>query len=223
MRSRSATPRGFREVLPDLRDDDVIGSAYCVRAYELEPRFGSPDALAVARAELAARGIGLILDFVPNHVAPDHDWTATHPEHFIRGDAADLEADPAAFVRTAGGVLANGKDPYFAPWPDVVQLDAFAPGLRAAAIDTLSAIGGSLRRRALRHGDAHVQRGLRAHVGRACGRGAVRGLLADGHRRRARRGAGPALHRGGLLGHGVDAPAARASTSATTSASTTAS
>jgi hypothetical protein len=34
-------------------------------------------------------------------------------------------------------VLANGKDPYFAAWTDVVQLNAFSPLLRAAAIDTL--------------------------------------------------------------------------------------
>ena len=37
-------------------------------------------------------------------------------------------------------MLANGKDPYFAPWHDVVQLDAFSPALRGAAIDTLSAV-----------------------------------------------------------------------------------
>ena len=40
-----------------------------------------------------------------------------------------------------GGVLANGRDPYFAAWPDVVQLNAFSPDLRAAVIATLSSIG----------------------------------------------------------------------------------
>ena len=131
----------FRATLPDLRDDDVIGSPYCVRGYELEPPFGAPEALATARAELATRGIGLILDYVPNHVAPDHPWTVDHGDYFIRGTAAELESNPASFLETAAGVLANGKDPYFAPWPDVVQLDAFSPGLRAAVIDTLVAIG----------------------------------------------------------------------------------
>ena len=33
-----------------------------------------------------------------------------------------------------------GRDPYFAPWPDVVQLDPTNPGLRQAVIDTLSDI-----------------------------------------------------------------------------------
>ena len=41
----------------------------------------------------------------------------------------------------AGGqVLAHGRDPYFPPWPDVVQLNAFSPELRAATAETLSGI-----------------------------------------------------------------------------------
>jgi glycosidase len=131
----------FRATLPDLHDDDVIGSPYCVRGYELDERFGGPDALATARAELAKRGIGLILDYVPNHVAPDHPWTTAHADYFIRGTAEELRANATAFVKTAAGVLANGKDPYFAPWPDVVQLNAFSPGLRSAVIDALGSIG----------------------------------------------------------------------------------
>ena len=37
-------------------------------------------------------------------------------------------------------MLANGRDPYFPAWPDVVQLNAFSPELRAAVIETLSSI-----------------------------------------------------------------------------------
>jgi hypothetical protein len=131
----------FHSVLADLREDDVIGSAYCISGYELEPRFGPPEALAAARAALSERGLGLILDYVPNHVAPDHPWTREHADYFLLGTEAELEARPQAFLRTSAGVLANGKDPYFAPWHDVVQLNAFSPSLRRAAIDTLIAIG----------------------------------------------------------------------------------
>jgi hypothetical protein len=46
----------FAEALPDLRRTDVIGSPYCVRRYVVDASFGGPDALAVARAALAARG-----------------------------------------------------------------------------------------------------------------------------------------------------------------------
>jgi hypothetical protein len=37
-------------------------------------------------------------------------------------------------------VLANGRDPYFPAWPDVVQLNAFSPDLRGAVVETLSAV-----------------------------------------------------------------------------------
>jgi hypothetical protein len=130
----------FRDALPDLRPDDVIGSPYCVRRYVVDEAFGGPQALAEARTALAGRGIRLLLDYVPNHVAPDHPWVTSHPELFVNGSQADIEADPAAWVRVNGHILAHGRDPYFPPWPDVVQLDAFSPALRAATVRTLSDI-----------------------------------------------------------------------------------
>ena len=70
---------GNRAALPDLRDADVIGSPYCVRDYVVDARFGGRDALAAARAALAELGLKLILDYVPNHVAPDHPWADVAP------------------------------------------------------------------------------------------------------------------------------------------------
>lgn len=69
---------------------------------------------------------------MPNHVAPDHPWVRSHPELFINGDEAGLRAQPAGWLRSHGRVLARGRDPHFAPWPDVVQLDAFSLTMRAA-------------------------------------------------------------------------------------------
>ena len=77
----------FTDALPDLRHTDVLGSPYCVRRYVVDADFGGPDALAVARAALAARGARLILDYVPNHVAPDHPWVTSRPELFVHGHA----------------------------------------------------------------------------------------------------------------------------------------
>ena len=136
----AALIESFRRALPDFVTGDVVGSPYCIRDYRVDTRLGGPDGLAAARAALAERGLGLILDFVPNHVAPDHPWTEAHPEYFVRGSDEDLERDPASFVRVGGGVLANGRDPYFPAWPDVVQLNAFSTDLRAAVVETLSAI-----------------------------------------------------------------------------------
>jgi hypothetical protein len=130
----------FHEALPDLRGDDIVGSPYCVRRYVADERFGGPGGLAAARAALAARGVRLILDYVPNHVAPDHPWVTEHPEFFIQGDKDDLKADPGGWLSVGGHVLAHGRDPYFPPWPDVVQLNAFSPQVRDATAQTLSDI-----------------------------------------------------------------------------------
>jgi hypothetical protein len=130
----------FREALPDVRAEDVIGSPYCVRRYVADARFGGPEGLAAARAALASRGVRLILDYVPNHVAPDHPWVTSDPGLFVRGGTADLEADPASWIEVGGQVLAHGRDPYFPAWPDVVQLNAFAPATRSATAATLADI-----------------------------------------------------------------------------------
>jgi glycosidase len=130
----------LRRDLPDLANADVVGSAYCVRRYVVDAHLGGAEGLAVARRALAERGIRLLLDFVPNHVAPDHPWVADHPEYLIRGTRADLERDPSAYLEVAGSVYACGRDPYFPAWRDVVQLNAFAPGLRKAAVDTVASI-----------------------------------------------------------------------------------
>ena len=65
---------------------------------------------------------------------------STHPEYFIQGDDEDLRRDPASFIAAGGKVLACGRDPYFPAWPDVLQLNAFHPGLRSAAVETVAEI-----------------------------------------------------------------------------------
>jgi glycosidase len=84
--------------------------------------------------------MNLILDFVPNHVAPDHPWVTQHSAYFIRVDAQDAKNDPASYVEVSGIVYACGRDPYFPAWPDVLQLNAFEPGLRQAVKETIAGI-----------------------------------------------------------------------------------
>jgi len=130
----------FRRALPDFTEHDNVGSPYCVSGYVVDAHLGGPEALAAARKKLAERGLHLILDFVPNHVAPDHPWVHEHPTYFIQGNQEDLQADPRSFLALAGRVFACGRDPYFPAWPDVLQLNAFDQGLRSAVIETLADI-----------------------------------------------------------------------------------
>ena len=132
----------FLRALQDFRLEDNVGSPYCIRRYEVDPHLGGDDALAAARRELANRGLRLILDFVPNHVAPDHPWNTQHPEYFVQGTAEQALIDPASHININGTVFACGKDPFFPAWPDVLQLNAFQPGLREAVLETVSKIAG---------------------------------------------------------------------------------
>ena len=130
----------FRRALPDFAAEDNVGSPYCVRRYVVDGHLGGPEGLAAAREALATRGLRLILDFVPNHVAPDHPWVSDHPEYFVHGTADEAQNDPASFVKAGGTVFALGRDPYFPAWPDVLQLNAFQSGLRQAVVETVAEI-----------------------------------------------------------------------------------
>lgn len=131
----------YLAALPDMTDADVIGSAYSIRAYEVAAAFGGRAGLASFRQRLQARGLKLMLDYVPNHVGPDHAW-ADEPGFAVRGKPADAAQRPSDFflhrARTGRRViLAHGRDPYFPGWADTVQLNAFNPALRAEIIRTL--------------------------------------------------------------------------------------
>ena len=135
---------GFDQALPGWTLQQIVGSPYSVRQYQPDPRIGSWADLDYARQQLRSRRIGLILDFVANHTAPDHPWVAEHPEYFIRGNQDAFRKNPSAFYvhETAGEPLlfAHGRDPYFPPWRDVLQLNYFEPAARAALIAELREI-----------------------------------------------------------------------------------
>src|ERR1700750_1900888 len=68
-RSIPAWQAEFRSALPDVTGDDICGSGFAIGAYEVDEVLGGKGALARFRARLAARGLRLMLDFVPNHTA----------------------------------------------------------------------------------------------------------------------------------------------------------
>jgi glycosidase len=136
----------YQRVLPDFQESDVTGSCFAIRDYHVHADFGGDQALARLRERLRRRGLRLVLDFVPNHVAPDHRWVDEHPDFFIEGTEEQLAAQPQNYRRldTAGGsrILAYGRDPYFAGWPDTLQLNYGNPALQEALLGELQRIAG---------------------------------------------------------------------------------
>src|SRR5512137_2745324 len=138
--------REFEETLPDLRDEDIAGSGFAIQNYTVHRGLGGPAALARLRQRIKKRGLKLMLDFVPNHMAPDHPWIDEHPEFFVHGSETDLARSPRNYcrVQTKNGplLLAYGRDPYFDGWPDTLQLNYGNPELQRAMIGELERIAG---------------------------------------------------------------------------------
>jgi hypothetical protein len=123
-RTNSEWRHEFQETLPDLREEDIAGSGFAITGYTVHPSLGGDAALARVRQRLRDRGLRLMLDFVPNHMAPDHPWVEQHPEYFVGGSESDLAQAPQNYTRVGGNrVVAFGRDPYFSGWPDTLQLD----------------------------------------------------------------------------------------------------
>jgi glycosidase len=132
----------YKSALPDVTTDDIIGSPYAVGAYLVDENLGGRHGLAAFRHRLNERGINLILDYVPNHIATDHAWLRIHPDYLVLGTPQDLRkrADTFFSARDATGqaiVVAHGRDPHFPGWIDTAQINAFSPGVRRAVGATL--------------------------------------------------------------------------------------
>lgn len=134
----------FKEVLPDLSEPDICGSCFAVRKYQVHSDFGGDAALARLRDRLHRRGMKLLLDFVPNHTALDHEWVKAHPEFYVEGTEEQLRLEPQNYIRIESGgaqrVLAYGRDPYFPGWSDTLQLNYANPSLQDAMLRELRSV-----------------------------------------------------------------------------------
>ncbi len=135
----------YLRALPDFAADDVVGSPYSIFEYRTDVALGGDDGLAAFRERLHRLGLGLILDFVPNHLAIDHPWVRAHPERFVQGSFEKLSQQPWNYFLYDDGrmqrVFAHGRDPCFAGWTDTVQLDYRRSETREAMIGTLLSVG----------------------------------------------------------------------------------
>jgi len=102
-----------------------LGSPYAVRDYRaLNPSYGNAADFRALVQAVHARGMKLILDFVPNHTAPDHAWVKQHPDYYVRNERGE-----PSVPRDEKGKLTD--------WTDVAQLDYKNRELRRAMIDNM--------------------------------------------------------------------------------------
>lgn len=136
----------FEETLPNLQERDIGGSGFAIADYKVHPDLGGDAALKRLRARLKNHGMKLMLDFVPNHMGPDHPWVTSHSKYFVSGTEENLKHSPQNYTRLKGNegdlILAYGRDPYFSGWPDTVQLDYSNPTTVDAMTKELVRISG---------------------------------------------------------------------------------
>src|SRR5262245_26004520 len=123
--------KAYGELLPDWTEADVTGSPYAIAEYRVSDSLGGEEGLAAFRRRLNDAGMSLILDFVGNHLGLDHQWIQTRPDLLVH-TATEM---PGAFVVDTGigrRWIAHGRDPWFPPWADTVQVDYRSAAAREA-------------------------------------------------------------------------------------------
>jgi len=133
--------------LPDFREEDVCGSPFAVKEYKISNHLGGFENILRFKKKLNNRGSKLMLDFVPNHTAPDHPWVTKYTDYYITGSQDDLLEYPDNYtqiqVNGESIVMAYGRDPYFSGWPDTLQLNYGNNELQEAMIEEMLKIAKS--------------------------------------------------------------------------------
>lgn len=108
-----------------LNHKGTLGSRYAIRDYmAIDSSYGTAGDFRALVDAAHARGLKVILDWVPDHTAWDHPWIQQHPDWYEH----DSLGNPAV-----------PRDPKGKPtdWTDVAQLNYRNAGLRQAMIDAM--------------------------------------------------------------------------------------
>ncbi|MEM5947210.1 alpha-amylase family glycosyl hydrolase [Spirochaetia bacterium 38H-sp] len=65
-------------------EKDKIGSAYSIVSYDVDNRVGDKKALDVFLDRLHSKGMGLVVDIIPNHMSVDSKWLIENPDFFMQ-------------------------------------------------------------------------------------------------------------------------------------------
>jgi hypothetical protein len=106
----------------DSVEADVQGSPYAIQEYAIDARVGDALGMLMLKERLGRAGLRLILDFVPNHLGIDSTEPLRFPARFVHSTEALPGTFPAE-ARFGKRYFAHGRDPFFEPWIDTVQLD----------------------------------------------------------------------------------------------------
>lgn len=120
----------YKNTLDDWSEKDVIGSPYAIEDYKVHPWIAkSNSSLRELKVKLNKIGLGLILDFIPNHFNSESKLLKSHPDVFLKGSTDHFNKDSKTFFSVPqmdNAFNAHGKDPYFDAWTDTAQLNYFS-------------------------------------------------------------------------------------------------
>ena len=206
-RSNAEWRREFQETLPDLREEDIPGSGFAITGYTVHDDLGGDAALARLRERLRKRGLRAHARFCPQSHGARSSLGRRASRAFHRAARSSTwparrRTTPGSNARSGDLLLAYGRDPYFAGWPDTLQLNYANPATQEAMIGELLKIAGQCD-------------GVRCDMAmlvlpdvfeRTWGQRAPLFWPTATQRVREQRSRLP-LHGRGLLGPGMDAPA----------------
>jgi hypothetical protein len=148
--ARGPKTRDLARAQPNLRalsaeafgiggEEKLVGSPFAVADFTVAQSLGGAAALRLFRVQLQRHGLGLVLDFIPNHLGLDHPWLVEKNSLFVRSAARRPETFPVVHAGATSWV-SHGKDPYFPAWIDTAQLDYRQAATRAAMLEALQSV-----------------------------------------------------------------------------------
>lgn len=103
----------------------TLGSSYSIRDYTaVNPEYGTMADFRALVDAVHARGMQIIIDWVPNHTAWDNAWIREHPEWYTRNAAGEI-TEPL------------NDDGSSTTWTDVADLNYDNAAMRRAMIDAM--------------------------------------------------------------------------------------